>query len=342
MNQSKNIQYFNNLRALACFLVILTHSAMPALNPSFGIFMMLFSFISSPSSELFVTLSSSLLAPTKLNFFEFYKRRFSKLLGPFIFWSLIILLMNYFNQSLQISEIFTKLILLPLQPVTGVYWFIYVIIGLYFIIPILSPWLEKAKKEELGFIILIWFLTLILPYFNIIFEKEIYNVTGNYYFITNYLGGFIGYLFLGVYLRKFPIQVKSKYALFYKLFPLFIGAILPYLYGYALNRDALDMVRENLSLSSALLVTFIFTLFQNIHLNSVVEKVLNNIATYSFGIYLIHIIVVRDVIWKMLENNRLPHPLIETPLIAISSLVCSYIIVRILSLMPYSKYIVGV
>ncbi|MBF0598346.1 acyltransferase [Faecalibacter rhinopitheci] len=336
------VQYFNNLRAVACFLVILTHSAMPALNPAFGLFMMLFSFISSPSSELFVTLSSSLLAPTKLGMFEFYKKRFSKLLGPFIFWSLIILLIGYFNHSFTFAETITKLILLPIQPVTGVYWFIYVIIGLYFIIPILSPWLQKANKGELRFIISLWILTLILPYTNLIFNKEIYSITGSYYFITSYLGGFVGYLFLGVYLRKFPIHVKSKFALFYKLFPLFIGALLPYFYGYIFNREALDMVRENLSLSSAFLVTIIFTFFQNIQLNTLLEKLFNNIAKYSFGIYLIHIIVVRDIIWKVLENHRLPHPIIETPIIAIISLICSFLIVKILSLMPYSKYIIGV
>ena len=102
------------------------------------------------------------------------------------------------------------------------------------------------------------------------------------------------------------------------------------------------MVRENLSLSSAFLVTIIFTFFQNIQLNTLLEKLFNNIAKYSFGIYLIHIIVVRDIIWKVLENHRLPHPIIETPIIAIISLICSFLIVKILSLMPYSKYIIGV
>src|SRR5690606_41090908 len=98
------IQYFNNLRAIACILVILTHSSMPNSNPAFGIFLAGFSLLSSPSSELFVTISASLLAPTKQSMFEFYLKRFSKLIGPFLFWSFIVVLIDYTQAEISISE----------------------------------------------------------------------------------------------------------------------------------------------------------------------------------------------------------------------------------------------
>lgn len=335
------IQYFNNLRALSCFLVILTHSAMPALDSSFGVYMMMFSFISSPSSELFITLSSSLLVPTKLGLFEFYKKRFSKLLGPVVFWSLLIIFLNFINGKITITDSINNIILMPIQPVIGVYWFIYVIIGLYLIIPIVSPWIEKASKKDLLMVILIWCLTLFLPYVNIIFKKDVYILSGNYYFVTNYLGGFIGYLFLGVYLRKYPILIQNKFKLFSLLFILLIIALVPYGYGYGFNRSALVMVSDNLSLSSVSLVIMIFTLFQNIQFSFWMVKIVNLIAKYSFGIYLIHIIVVRDLIWEILENNRLFHPVIETPFIAVISLMICILIVRVLSFLPKSKYIIG-
>lgn len=335
------LQYFNNLRATACFLVILTHSAMPALDQSFGIYMVLFSIISSPSSELFVTISSSLLAPSKLNMFDFYKKRFKKLIPPFLFWSIIILIIGLFKTDFDFNLFLKKVLLFPIVPVTGVYWFVYAISGLYFVIPLISPWLEQAKKTELLFIISIWVITLLLPYLNIITGEDIYNINGDYYFILNYLGGFIGYLFLGVYLRRHPIVFNKRIYFYLTTILLITLGLIPFIYGYFFNRSSLSLIADNLSLSSTFFVSAIFILFQNIKLPSVVEYSFNTIAKYSYGIYLIHIIVVRDIVWRFFENNRLPHPILETPVIALVSLIICILIVKVISFLPKSNYIVG-
>jgi len=335
------IQYFNNLRALACFLVILTHSAMPSIDDSFGVYMVLFALMGSPSSELFVTLSSSLLAPSKQEMFVFYKKRFSKLLGPFFFWSLVILFIEYSKNEIGLQKLTQKLLLFPIAPVAGVYWFVYAICGLYLIIPIISPWLAKSSKKELLGVLLIWGTTLLFPFLNLLFNEEIYNSNGSYYFITVYLGGFIGYLFLGVYLRKYPILFTNKLKCILFIALLITLGTIPILYGYLFNRDILVVTGDNLSLSSALYVISIFCFFQNFKFSSVIESFFNTIAKYSFGIYLVHIIVIRRFIWKLLENHRLPHPVLETPIIAISSLLICLLIVKLLSALPKSKYIIG-
>ncbi|MNK67243.1 O-acetyltransferase WecH [compost metagenome] len=336
------IQYINNLRAFACILVILTHSAMPATNPNFGVFMVVFSLIASPSSELFVTVSSSLLLPTKLEMFEFYKKRFSKLLYPVLFWSVFIVFLQYGEGKVSIEKAFDKLVLIPIVPVVGVYWFVYTICGLYLIIPVISPWIATAKRKEILFLIGIWCITLILPYINMLTGKSIYNIQGDYYFILNYLGGFIGYMLIGVYLRKFPLIFQAKYkAVAVILACLLIGTI-PIMYAYGFNKNALETLSDNLSVTSALYVVAIFCFFQNFTLPLIIEKFFNIIAKYSFGIYLIHIIIVRDVVWRFLAEHRLPHPLIETPMICITSLGLCLLIVKILSLLPKSKYFIGV
>ncbi len=336
------LQYINNLRAIACILVILSHSAMPATDTSFGMYMVLFSLMSSPSSELFVTISSSLLAPTKQDMFSFYKKRFTKLIPPFLFWSIVVSIIAFFEAGLDSDVLIKKLLLFPIVPVTGVYWFVYVISGLYLMIPLISPWLEKATQKELLFLIGIWFLTLLLPYVNIISGDPIYKVTGDYYFILSYLGGFIGYLFLGVYLRKYPIQHSSKIksSLWIALL-VFLGT-LPVIYGYAKNREGLVALTDNLSLTSALYVAAFFCFFQNFELPKVITSIFNTIAKYSYGIYLVHIIVIRDVLKNLLENYRMPHPLIETPFIAFISVIVCLIVVKVITFFPKSKYIVGV
>lgn len=335
------IQYFNNLRAIACILVILTHSSMPATDPAFGLFLAGFSLLSSPSSELFVTISASLLAPTKQKMFDFYKKRFSRLIGPFLFWSVVVVTIDFFQGELTTNEAGTKLLMFPISPVTGVYWFVYAICGLYLIIPILSPWLETATQKMFHFILALWTLTLFFPYLNLILGKSIYSIDGDYYFILNYLGGFVGFLFLGVYLRKYPIVFKNKRNSITFLFSLFLLGSLPVIYGVLYDREVLLISRENLSITSMLYVSGIFIFLQNFRLPAFMERFFNLIAKYSFGIYLIHLLVVRDVVWNVLADNRIYHPIIETPLITITSLFLSLIIVILISKLPKGQNIVG-
>lgn len=314
---------------------------MPAINPAFGLFMVIFSVIGSPSSELFLMISSSLLVPTKQNMSSFYKKRFSKLIGPFLFWSIIILIIQYLLDEQTLKELFYNIILFPLAPVTGVYWFVYTICGLYLIIPIISPWLIKSTKKELLTVIIIWAITLLLPYLNLILDKDIYRLKGDYYFSLVYFGGFIGYLFLGVFLKKYPLLFSNKYKAFVFINILLLAGALPILYGYLINRNALLISEENLSISSALFVTAIFAFFQNFKIPTFIENSLNIIAKYSFGIYLIHFIILKGI-KHLLEHHRLPHPILETPLIAISCLLISLLIIRFIALFPIGKHIVGV
>lgn len=335
------VQYYDNLRAFACFLVILTHSAMPALDPSFGIFTVVFSLIASPSSELFISISSSLLAPTKLPMMEFYKKRFSKLIWPFLFWSIFMVGFRFFMGYIDGITALEKIIYFPIKPVVGVYWFVYTICGLYLINPIISPWLAVATKKEMKFILALWLITLILPYLNIITGTNIYKIHGSYYFILTYVGGFLGYMLIGVYFKKFPLFISNKWSAILLVILLLTIGTMPVLWSYIYNRDAIKLVTSNLSITSALYVSAIYIYFKNFKFPSFVENWMSIIAKYSFGIYLIHFLIVRNVVWKILENHRLPHPLLETPLIAITSLLISLGIVKCLSYLPASKYIIG-
>lgn len=203
-----HIYYLDTLRILACFLVILTHSTMPA-EDSDGIYLSFLSLLSSPSSELFIALSGAILLPVKHETPVFYRKRFHKLLPPVIIWSIIYVLLQFFTNQLTLLKAVETLIKMPICPVTGVYWFIYVIIGLYLFAPFISPWLIKATKKEIEIFLGIWLITLLMPYLNLI-SPGIYATNGNYYWTLNNFSGFLGYWILGYYLHKYPLRFSIK------------------------------------------------------------------------------------------------------------------------------------
>lgn len=335
----KRLDYIDILRVLACFLVILTHSAMPAVNSTDGIWCFSYSLVSSPSSELFLALSGAVLLPVKVSMKEFYKRRFLKLLPPVLIWSVLIIFIYILLDKTSIENGIITLSQIFIKPVIGVYWFIYIIIGLYLLAPIISKWLIDASRRQVEFFLLLWSFNLIMPYLNL-FIPDIFQQTGSHYWMLNYFGGFLGYWMLGYYLRWFPISIGLNKR-FITIFILFFCYCLFIGYMKITNQNV-EEYTDNLQIGSALGVILLFTMIQHLtHIPKKLKSLIAQISKYSFGIYLVHIIIVRELVWRFFEHIRFT-PLLETPTIALISLSLSFLILYFLSKLPYGKYITGV
>ncbi len=290
------------------------------------------------SSELFLSLSGAVLLPIKDSIRTFYKRRFRKLIPPFIFWSIIILVLGATIGSRDIDSTLNSLILLPIKPVEFSYWFIYVMIGLYLLAPFISPWLKNASKKQVELFLAIWSINLLMPYLNLIFP-EIYLQEGSHYWMLNYFGGFLGFWILGYYLRKHPIEIGFNW----QWISICIGAILyvSVLGIISFKNINIAPYKDNLQIGSAILVILIYTICQNYSIkNTSAKRIIKEVATYSFGIYLIHTIVLYQIVCPFFETLTITS-LIKCPIIAIITLLLCYIILWVLHFLPYHKYIVG-
>ncbi len=340
---SDRIEYVDNVRAIACFLVVLTHSVMPSVSGSDGIYMVLLAILCSVNVPLFFCISGTLILPVKTSSRLFYTKRFSRIIPPMIIWSVIGGGIDAMIDNLSICEYLHKLIMIPFTPITGVYWFLYPMIGLYIVAPFVSGWLRNAAKSELQLFLILWGITLLWPYANVIFNLDL-SQGGSYYNTLNSFGGFLGYMLLGHYLHKYRIKVGIN-----KPFALNVIIVLLNLTYLAYLRFSSEPVPPEfypavyLGISCASLSVLAFTLIQHIHIKSgVIKSVVSELAKYSFGIYLIHIWIVRDLICPIFENYYRPHVLVQAPLTAIISLLISYCILKLISKLPYSKYIIGV
>ena len=212
------------LRVTALFLVMLTHSCEPfylggegslILTRADAIWVAVLNSLPRAAVALFVFASAYLQFPLHYSTGEFFRKRARRILPPFLFWTVIYALV--WGQPVQNL----KDLLLNFNYAAGHLWFVYMLIGLYLIMPLLSPWAEKVGKRELQVYLGIWLFTTLIPLIRQWIggpAPVIYGPSGipngakfplwgeaswNTYGVFYYLSGFVGYLLLGLYFRKF-------------------------------------------------------------------------------------------------------------------------------------------
>lgn len=333
----ERIFYIDFLRVISCILVVLTHCHFDneCSDNISRLFVLSLMFICMPSSELFISLSGAALLPISKNMNSFYITRFKKLIPPFIFWSIIISLTIGYLTGESLPQIFSKISLIPFKPVTYAYWFIYVIIGLYLVAPIISPWLKYASRKQIEFVLSIWFVSLLLPfiskYTNINFDSN-----GNYNYLLYYFSGYIGYWIIGYYLRVYPIKF------FEGRFFTCIILCLTYLAFLMFNINQIDAnFVGNLQFGAAIIVVLLYTLIQNINKkNTLIFNFISRLASCSYFIYLTHILIISLLKKYFLDSIELFVPL-KIILLAISTLFICFSSCLLIRKLPYSKFITG-
>ena len=151
MNNNRQI-WIDWLRVAACFMVFVVHSTEPfylggdgalILNETDAFWSSFFDTLVRSCVPLFIIASSYLQFPTKYPAGEFFKRRTVRVLIPFVIWTIV-----YACVWGEPVENFKNL-LLNFNYAAGHLWFVYMLIGVYLLMPILSPWAEKVEKKEL-------------------------------------------------------------------------------------------------------------------------------------------------------------------------------------------------
>lgn len=108
--------------------------------------------------------------------------------------------------------------------------------------------------------------------------------------------------------------------------------------------DAVRSIGHRLSLPTMALCACYFRYFiiiKHIPLKQKAERIFYNFAEHSFGIYLLHIYIIRHGLWPLFQEWALPTAA-AIPMLVITGAAASYLAVALLSHLPKSKYIVGI
>ena len=309
-------------------MVVLMHSPMPDCGaPSLALTGI--SFVTAPCIGLFFMVSGALLLPTSLSMKEFYKRRLSKVVFPTLIWTFTYLLVKIINGSITVAMSSVVLSIPFSAQGNGILWFMYVLIGLYLITPIISPWLAKASKNEIELVLGLWGISLLYPILSRVITVNEGN-TGILYYFT----GYAGYYILGYYLNHYKPRVGIIASLLMILIPIIACGISIHLY------QDLDFYRYfwYLSIFVVSMACGWFCLLSKISVREV--RLLTVASSLSFGIYLSHILIMRSFIWKLCDYLNFGWPL-QIVFTIIMTLVLSFVLAYLLSMLPLGKYFVG-
>lgn len=332
MNDNREM-WLDWLRVAACFLVMATHCCEPfylggegslILTKSDAIWVSILNVIPRACVALFVFASSYLQFPLHYSTGEFFRKRVVRILPPFVFWTVVYALA--WGDPVQNF----KDVLLNFNYAAGHLWFVYMLVGLYLIMPLLSPWAEKVDKRELQVYLAIWLFTTIIPFIRQWAggaPPVIYGPSGipnaakfplwgeaswNTYGLFYYLSGFVGYMLLGLYFRKFVGRLSWGRTLAVAL-PCFVIGFSICCGGF-LSRVWADCGGQfpiegpvglaalwegpwlNDTIGVALMVVAYVLIFRKIeHGGRFYEKVLLPISKASYGIYLCHLLILGAV-----------------------------------------------
>ncbi len=322
----KRIPYIDCIRVFACFLVVSIHCNYSPSNSSGHIYSQILNVIGSPSSELFLTISGALLIPLKTSVNVFFKKRFYKLLPPLITWSLIGIIFITATKQKSTDQIWMMFCSIPFKnSIIPVFWFMYTIIGLYLLAPVISPFIDKYGYKGVRFLLYLWMLTITFPTLDLFFpeifpsENDPKNMLSSFY-------GYAGYMILGYYLKAYPFSfTKKEHGWIIPFFALIIIIIIIGAVGYYVPENR-DYVLGNLSLVNMLYVVSLFTLIQSIfQKDNYITRTASKITKYTFGVYLIHVFVIYYV-YLIFEKDSYA-VILQLPLTALLSFALSLFIV---------------
>ncbi|MDE7443747.1 MAG: acyltransferase, partial [Muribaculaceae bacterium] len=206
MTNSNRIEWIDLLRVTACFMVVLSHACDPFVG-QFDNDRLAFitgtaiGSLMRPCVPLFVMMTGVLLLPIAerdRSLTEFYKRRIGRLMWPLVFWSLMLPIMgycyfNYINpdtanamlgDGMYSTERFVPRMwtwIFNFNYDTTAIWYLYMLVGLYLIIPIINGWLQTASQSDVKTVIKLWGASLCLPYVQMVAPALGYEGTfGNF------------------------------------------------------------------------------------------------------------------------------------------------------------------
>ncbi|MCM1088390.1 MAG: acyltransferase family protein [Muribaculaceae bacterium] len=359
----KRETYLDCLRIMATFAVIVLHVAaqywheMEAGTYEWKVFN-LYDGMVRWAVPVFLMISGSLFLSRPQKLERIFKKNILRIITAFLFWSAIYAITNVILGRSGWKNALREFVEGPTH-----FWFLFMIVGIYLLVPLLQKMMESDKLTGY-FVLLSLIFTFVLPYSVTVislYSSKLGEIAGGLLKSVGFhftLGG-VAYFVYGYYLRRIHLKKKSELAVYLLgiaglAVTMSASGILP-----ISAKDASVVFHDNMTLNVMLVSVALFVFAQNkLDFQSSSDKFREKLAKFaddSFGAYLVHALVI-----TLLNHNPLfqlntlqfkismaqteafsLNPAISVPVIAIIVFVISFTISRVLHYIPgVKKYIV--
>lgn len=269
-------------------------------------------------------------------------RRFKRIMVPFVFWMFIYAIFYYFvidHKPLDVGNFLIYYLNGFLDPtsVCLLFWFVYMILGLYVFAPILSKWIHNSKIVEIEYFLVVWVIIMLLRFVGVD------SIIPDYF---RYFSGAIGYFVLGYYLtiKKSKYLESRRFGFLLFMIGSLMGVIgsivVPMFTG---TQTFMFMSVGDITPNACLQAIGLFIMVKNTDFNRLSDRTNSLIVLLSlesYGFYLSHLLVV-GLLNKLsifsIENNAL----IVIPIFAIVVLIVTNLMIYIMSKIPFLKRFTG-
>lgn len=199
-------------------------------------------------------------------------------------------------------------------------WFIYTIIGLYILTPVLRLAISKIRLKSMFIVLIFWFLALFTYRYCIAFCFTDNDLS------TRPFIGFLAYYILGYYLAAINLNKKNLILTRIVTILSFPFTILS-TYFLTLNNNGIyiNYFSSHFSPNIFIMSIGVFLLFNNCSSNSFsdnkITKTLNLISSNSYFIYLVHVFIIELLLLTSIATELMSeeyfNPIFSIPLLSI-------------------------
>lgn len=305
---------YDVLRAASMLGVIYLHTAAGSLRSLDYVVMWNFSnalvAVATPAVPLFFMMSGALLLgedkTADLRFL--FRRRIPKVFVPLCAWSAVALV--YTLLSGGPDQALTALAHILNTPATVPYWFLYALIPMYLLSPMLKRMTDGLSMAHWHYMMALWVVLTLGLYTVRSFVPDAWELTFTEHWTLNInaVGGYLGYFLLGAYLERLE-RVPSKKVLAVVAAVMVAVSIVGTRWDTYAHMSYSDRFTNYLTLFTFVLSAAMFLLAKSC-LRGKEErgKLLPLLSGVSFCVYLIHPLALGTAEWLWRTLTGLPGP----------------------------------
>lgn len=338
----KRVLSFDVLRVVAAFSIVAQHVGGQYWLASFPTaeweIRNLYISVAQWGVAVFIMISGALfLSPDKpLDIRRLYRKNLLRIVYAFLFWSVIyVLVTEGVGQGPKIA--FLSVLKGPPH-----FWFLFVLIGIYVVLPVLKSIAAQEKAFDY-LVVLALITTFVIP--SIFSHLAWFNQSGKQV-LADYYDGFglsslyfITYFILGHWLFSRPISSRMRIVIYVLAALSVVGSVvgtrwLSFRLGFC-HGFFYDDLHPFVLIQGVAVFVFLKDRFRNLSLEWSCRVV--NLSSYSFGIYLVHPLMMYLCTNLLGVSSSAFNVVWFVPIYIIWIFILSYLLVKLISMVPFMR-----